>query len=195
MTIYEITGEFLQINDLLENATNENGELRELTENEEKIIKEWFAENSEHLEEKLDNYGRFITNLKLQSEEAENTRKLYKSELDRLSARAKAFDNRRKALLSGVQYAMNVCGKDKIKTSLFSFGIQNSPMSINTEFAKTSDIPAEFLKVETTISKTAINNAIKKGDLIVTDSGDVIMKSGELLEGIRAERNKVLVMR
>lgn len=195
MTIYEITEEFQQINELLENATDENGELRELTDSENQTIQKWFEKNAQNLEEKADNYGKFITNLKIMAEEAEATRKMYKDELDRLSLRAKAFENRRKSLLSGLQYAMEILGKDKIKTGLFSFGIQNSTMSINTDSAKVADIPEKFLKREITISKSAINAAIKKGDLIVTNSGDVLTQSGEILEGVKAKRNKILVMR
>lgn len=195
MTIYEITADFVQINELLENAIDENGELRDLTESENQEIKKWFEENAKNLEEKADNYGKFITNLKVMAEEAENARKMYKAELDRLSTRAKVFENRRKSVLSALQYAMGILGKEKIKTGLFSFGIQNSPMSINIESAKVSDIPEEYLKREITISKSAINAAIKKGDLIVTNSGDVLTQSGEILEGVKAERNKILVMR
>lgn len=196
MTIYDITKDFYEINNLMENALDENGDVRELTKDEEEIIQKWFEENAKSFEEKADAYGKFITNLKVQAEEAENTRKLYKAELDRLSSRAKVFENRRKSLLAGIQYAMNVIGKEKIKTSLFSFGIQNSPLSINTDMARPTEIPTKYLKIETTVSKSAINAAIKKGELIVTDSGDVISeKTGEILEGIRAERNKTLVIR
>lgn len=195
MNIYEITEEFYQINELLNNATDEDGELRDLTESEVETIQNWFKENADHLEEKADGYGKFITNLKVMAEEAENARKMYKAELDRLSSRAKIFENRSKSVLAGLQYAMTTIGKDKIKTGLFSFGIQNAPMSINVDFAKTSGIPSAYLKVETSISKSAINAAIKKGDLIVTESGDVLTQSGEILEGVKAERNKVLIMR
>lgn len=196
MTIYEITSDFISLNELLESAIDENGELRELTDSENQTIKKWFEENAKNLEEKANSYGKFITNLKIQAEEAENARKLYKAELDRLSLRAKVFENRRKSVLAGLQYAMGIMGKEKIKTGLFSFGIQNSQMSINIDSAKVSNIPDKFLKKEITISKSAINEAIKKGDLIVTDSGSVILtQSGEVLEGIKAERNKILVMR
>ena len=75
MNIYEITEEFYQINELLNNATDEDGELRDLTESEVETIQNWFKENADHLEEKADGYGKFITNLKVMAEEAENARK------------------------------------------------------------------------------------------------------------------------
>lgn len=195
MTLYEIAEDFIQITALLDGAVDEAGNARDLSESEIETINEWFKENAADLENKADNYGKFITNLKMQAEEAEATRKMYKEELDRLSTRAKVFENRRKSILSGLQYAMTLMGKEKIKTSLFSFGIQNSQMSINTDAADVKSIPEAYLERTVTVSKSAIKDGIKKGMLIVTESGTILKSDGEILEGVRAEKNKILVMR
>lgn len=146
MTLYEITDEARQIQDLIENAVDENGEPRELNEDELGIISHFFLENQEHFEEKIDSYGKVMANLKLQEDTAKAQKDAYKSELDRLSARARAFGNRRESLKLNLQYAMELLHKDKVKTALFSFNIQNKPMSINIDNAVLSSIPDKYLK-------------------------------------------------
>lgn len=133
MTLYEITNDVLQINELLESAVDSDGNPRDLTPEEENIIREWFATSKEDFDAKFDNYGRFITNLKIQAETADNERKTYKEELDRLSSRAKGFESRRKSVLGGLRYAMEKLGIDKYKTSLFSAGIQNTALKSNKQ--------------------------------------------------------------
>ncbi|MBQ0003590.1 MAG: siphovirus Gp157 family protein [Treponema sp.] len=194
MKLYEITGEALAIQDLIETAVDENGEPRELTTEEDGIITQFFLANQEHFEEKADAYGKVMANLQMMADEAENERKTYKAELDRLSARAKTFTNRKDNLKKRLFWAMDLLKKDKIKTALFSFNIQNKPMSINTDLANISAVPDCFLKKE--VSKSAISSAIKAGEITVTDSGSLIYnKTGELLEGIKAEKEKTLVIR
>ncbi len=51
MTLYEITNDIQQINELLESAVDSEGNPRELTAEEEKTIKEWFSESKEDFEE------------------------------------------------------------------------------------------------------------------------------------------------
>lgn len=194
MTLYEITNDVLQINELLESAVDSDGNPRDLTPEEENTIREWFAASKEDFEAKFDSYGKFITNLKLQAETADGERKAYKEELDRLSARAKSYDNRRRSVLGGLRYAMEKLGLEKYKTSLFSAGIQNTALKIE-QTGRLKDIPEKYLKPRE-LNASAVKDGIKSGELIKTDGGSILLAAtGELLEGIRAEQGKTLVMR
>lgn len=194
MTLYEITNDVLQINELLESAVDSDGNPRDLTPEEENIIREWFATSKEDFDAKFDNYGRFITNLKIQAETADNERKTYKEELDRLSSRAKGFESRRKSVLGGLRYAMEKLGIDKYKTSLFSAGIQNTALKIE-QTGTLKDIPEKYLKPRE-LSTSAVKTGIQNGDLIKTDGGYILLaKTGEVLEGIKAVQGTTIVMR
>ncbi len=194
MTLYEITNDVLQINELLESAVDSDGNPRDLTPEEENIIREWFATSKEDFDAKFDNYGRFITNLKIQAETADNERKTYKEELDRLSSRAKGFESRRKSVLGGLRYAMEKLGIDKYKTSLFSAGIQNTALKIE-QTGTLKDIPEKYLKPRE-LSTSAVKTGIQNGDLIKTDGGYILLaKTGEVLEEIKAVQGTTIVMR
>ncbi len=194
MTLYEITNDIQQINELLESAVDSEGNPRELTAEEEKTIKEWFSESKEDFEAKFDNYGRFITNLKIQAKTADNECKPYKEELDRLSARAKSFENRRKSVLNGLRFAMEQLGIEKYKSSLFSAGIQNTALKIEQQ-GMLKNIPEKYLKPRE-LNTSAIRDGIKSGDLIKTAGGSILLaKTGELLEGIHAEQGSMIVLR
>lgn len=193
MTIYEIAHEVTEIEDLYESAVDENGEPRELNEEEKETLKKWILANEETFKEKFDSYGKFIQNLKVQAELAEATRKAYKAELDRLSARAKTFTNRMESMKSMLLWAMNTMHIDKIKTALFSASIRENPFLINTDDAHVNEIPDCYLKKE--VSKSAISADIKNGKLQLSDSGLVLTQSGEILGGIKATKSKSLQIR
>lgn len=193
MTIYEIAHEVTEIEDLYDSAVDENGEPRELTEDEKEILKKWILANEDTFKEKFDSYGKFIQNLKIQAELAESTRKLYKAELDRLAARSKTATNRMESMKSILLWAMNTMHIDKVKTALFSASIRENPLSVNIDDAKIEEVPDQYLKKE--ISKSAVSQDIKNGTLILSDSGLVLSKSGEILGGIRAEKTKSLQIR
>ena len=193
MTIYEIAHEVTEIEDLYESAVDENGEPRELNEEEKETLKKWILANEETFKEKFDSYGKFIQNLKFQAELAEATRKAYNAELDRLSARAKTFTNRMESMKSMLLWAMNTMHIDKIKTALFSASIRETPFLINTDDAHVNEIPDCYLKKE--VSKSAISADIKNGKLQLSDSGLVLTQSGEILGGIKATKSKSLQIR
>jgi hypothetical protein len=60
-----------------------------------------------------------------------------------------------------LQEAMELTGKTKFKTDLFSFGIQKNAPSVVIDAADIRDIPEDYLKFkEPEVDKTAIKNAI-----------------------------------
>lgn len=192
MTMYEIAHELTAIEDLYDSAVDENGEPRELTEEEKETLKKWILANEETFKEKFDSYGKFIQNLKINAELAEATRKTYKAELDRLAARAKTAANRMESMKSILLWAMNTMHIDKVKTALFSASIQENPLSVNCDDVKMSEVPDCYIKKE--VVKSAISADIKSGKLQVSDSG-LVLKNGEILGGIRASKTKSLQIR
>ena len=62
--MYEIAHEVTEIEDLYESAVDENGEPRELNDEEKETLKKWILANEETFKEKFDSYGKFIQNLK-----------------------------------------------------------------------------------------------------------------------------------
>jgi hypothetical protein len=59
---------------------------------------------------------------------------------------------------------MELTGKTKFKTDLFSFGIQKNAPSVVIDAVDIRDIPEDYLKFkEPEVDKTAIKNAINAG--------------------------------
>lgn len=192
MTLYEITAEAVEIEELFENAVDENGEPRELTQEEKETLNKWILANEETFKEKFDGYGKLIENLLIQSQIAKATRDTLKGELDRLTKRAKTAENRVEQLKNSLLWAMKTMKIDSVKTALFSAKVGLSRGSVNTDEADPNNIPLEFIKKE--VSKSAIQDALKNGKLTKTESG-LILKNGEILEGLRFEQKETLTIR
>lgn len=192
-SIYEITEDIKAINDLIENAVDSEGNPRELTEEEQKTINEWMCSSQEDFEKKFDSYGKIMANLKTLSDVAEAEKKSHKDELDRLSKRAKAFENKRESLKNGLRYAMDVLKITKFKTALFSAGIQNTQIKINSQ-GNLEGIPEKYLKPRE-LNTSKVKEDIKNGVLSVKGGFILNLESGELLEGVTAEQGTALVIR
>ena len=88
-----------------------------------------------------------------------------KSEVDRLSARRLSISNHIRLMKLSLQEAMELTGKKKFKTDLFSFGIQKNAPSVVIDVEDIYDIPEDYLKYKAPeINKTAIKEAIQKGE-------------------------------
>lgn len=106
--LYELTGEFLELMDMLEDE-----------ECDEEIIMSTLEGIEFEIEQKADGYAKIIKSL-------ESDIKGMESETDRLSNRRKIFENRIKWLKQNLEMSMRVTGKRKFTTDLFSFGIQKN---------------------------------------------------------------------
>lgn len=200
MTLYTISENLKAVSELMAAAVDEEGEPRELTEQEQFQLAEWFSQDAEALDDKLTNYGKFFKNLKISAETIDGERKAHKAELDRLARRAKAMENRADALKYAVKFAFDNMGIDKHKTELFSFYKQKTPLKI-TEFLGNGlkDVPEEYLKPRE-LDTVKIRQAIKDGFLRVgtegLDRGKVYdVKTGRCLTGVTATEGETLVIR
>lgn len=208
MTLYEITGDILALNNLLESLVDENGEPRGMTPEETETAREWFNLAESDFKKKFDNICKFIKNLKLSAEQAEAERKLYADELARLSRRAKAFEARAKGIQSLLWWSMDKLGLSKAgyKTDLFSAKEQNTQKQITAgAMYDWHDIPEEYLK-QPELDTVAIKQALKDGELYQKDEADagidydkLYFKNGEYkdqpLKGISCTQGRALVIR
>lgn len=106
--LYELTGEFLQLMDLLEDE-----------ETDEQCIMDTLEGIEYEIEMKADGYAKIIKSL-------ESKLDGLGKEADRLNARKKTFENRIKWLKQNLEMCMRVTGKRKFTTDLFSFNIQKN---------------------------------------------------------------------
>lgn len=138
MKLYELTGAFNQIADMLE-YDSENAAIIDTLESLDLAI-----------EEKADGYAKLIRNQEASS-------KAFDEEIKRMRERKQAIDNNVKRMKLSLQNAMVEIGKTKFKTDLFSFNIQKNQPSVN--IVDENLIPDEFKKIKIEFDKTAIKKA------------------------------------
>ena len=110
------------------------------------------------IEAKAEGYAMVIAELEKDSA-------ALKVEIDRLMNRKRTIENNTARLKSGLQKAMEVTGKTKFKTQLFSFGIQNNPPSVVID--DESKIPAELLIPQPAkVDKATIKDLLKNGEIL-----------------------------
>lgn len=199
MTLYQISDDLKALQNLVESLVDEDGEPREPTEEEAKIILGWFDNSETELQTKFDNYCRFIKNINLSAKHADSERKLYKAELDRLSRRAKAFENTAKRVQDCLWRNFQKLGIKKFKTDLFSAGEQNTALSVSVQStADLSAVPDEYLKPRE-IDATAIKAALKTGELVqkegIENRGKIFTREGDEIKGVLALTGTTFVIR
>ena len=182
--LYEITDDLKQIEDLFQNAVDENGEARDLTPEEDTFLKSCLNVSEDELKEKLEGYGKIIANLKFDADTIKAEADLVKKEYDRLSAKAKAAENRVTSLKSYILWAFDALKLDKVKTPSFTVFKKKNPLSLNVDDVNVSTLDEKY--ITKSVSKSALQQAIKDGSLTVTDTGLVLKQDGELIEGLKA---------
>ena len=138
MKLYELTGAFNQVADMLE-YDSENAAIIDTLESIDLAI-----------EEKADGYAKLIRNQEASS-------KAFDEEIKRMKERKQAVDNNVKRMKLSLQNAMVEIGKTKFKTDLFSFNIQKNQPSV--EIIDETLIPDKFKKITIDFDKTAIKKA------------------------------------
>lgn len=146
MNVYELTGDFLKLQQLLEDP-----------EVDQELVKAAMADLDEAIEDKADGYAMIIQNM-LASVDA------IKAEKRRLDARQKAFENSVDRLKTNLQECMTITGKTKFKTELFSFSIQKNggkaPVILDVD--DTSKLPDELVRIKEEPDLEAIRELIEK---------------------------------
>jgi len=144
--IYEITSDWFRVQDMMGDPELDPQTLADTLE----------AIEGE-LEVKAENYAKVMKNL-------EGDIAAIKAEIDRLTSKKKTIENNIKNMKATLQSVMEVTGKTKFKTDLFSFGIQKNAPSVVID-TDINNLPPEFLKFrEPEVNKTAIKEAIQNGE-------------------------------
>lgn len=138
-TLYELKEMYLNLMDL----DLEGEELGKALENID-----------DEIEVKAENYAGVIKNLEAEAE-------AYKKEIDRMSDRKRALEDRIKFLKKNLEETMITLDKRKFKTNLFSFNIQRNKPGI--KILDEDKIPEEFIDYEKIIKKNDLKKAIKEG--------------------------------
>ena len=147
MNLYELTENYRNLQDLLENP-----------EIDQDLIINALDEVGEQLEEKAENVAKLIKTM-----EVEVTG--YKTEEKRLADRRKALENRISGLKSYIDAAMKSTGKKKFKGQLFSFNIQKNPPSVN--IIDDTLIPKEyFIEQDPVLDKKTVLTELKNGVIV-----------------------------
>ena len=147
MTLYEITGQFLE---LLTWAEDPDVDDQAFSDTMEAL--------SYEIEEKADGYAKVIRQLQGQVD-------AIKAEIDRLSGRKDAIENHIKAMKGNLEQSMIATGKEKFKTDLFSFNIQNNAPSVVLDVDE-DKVPEQFIVITKKVDKKGIGQALKNGDQI-----------------------------
>lgn len=147
MTLYEITADYMQLMQMMEDPDLDPQTLADTMEGIEG-----------ELEDKADNYARVMKNM-------EADLNGIKAEIERLSTRKKTIENNIKRMKEALQFSMETTGKTKFKTELFSFGIRKNAPAVVMDEPYIENVPERFLKYsDPTINRTAIKEAIQNGE-------------------------------
>ena len=146
MNLYDLTGEVLQLQELLESD--------EVVDTE--LLKDVLADTTEDYEIKLEAYAKVIKNLTA-------TVDAIKFEVDRLTTRKKALENNITALKNRMYESMKATGTTKVKGDIFTISIQKNggriPVIVDVD---TSALPDELVKIEEKPDIDAITAYLEK---------------------------------
>ena len=146
-TLYELTSDYMELLSMAEDPD---------------IDPQAFADTLEGiegaLEDKAEGYAKAMRMLEADAAACD-------AESKRLRNKKQTIENNIRRMKSALQNAMQVTGKTKFKTPLFSFGIQKNPASVVMDEENLDNIPERFLiPQDPVIDKKAIKDALKAGE-------------------------------
>ena len=165
-TSYEIGADYSAWENLVhEMFIDENGEAREPTDEDKKYLEKCLMEIKDDAETKFDNMGKLISNLEIEADLIKAEKDVFYAETERLRKKITTCENKVKSVKSVATYLLDKLKLKKIKTTLFSFNIQNTQKSVSEYkgFFNPDLIPTQYL--DRSISPSKVKDAIKKGEL------------------------------
>jgi len=147
MKLYELTGQFAQLEQMADSVESEADALAFST---------LWGEISDLFEVKAERTACVIRNLEAEAE-------AIRAEEKRLAARRRALEGSVDRLKSYLKMNMETSGLDKIKSSLFTISIQNNPPSLKVD---ESLLPDDFWIVERKPDTAKVKDALKSGATI-----------------------------
>lgn len=147
-TLYELTNEFMELLDMLEDP-----------EIEEQVVLDTLEGIDFELELKADGYAKVI-------KELEGSIETIKAEQTRLAKKKNTMEANIARLKNNLQDAMVKTGKTKFKTDLFSFNIQKNggKAPVILDVKDTSELPDELVRIKEEPDIEAIRKLIDAGE-------------------------------
>ena len=124
MSLYNLTGNFLALQEMMMDP-----------DVDPKMVQDTLDAMDGDYEEKLENYGKVITNLSVLAAGIEEEEK-------RLNARKKTIKNQIDRLKKNIKESMIALDKRKVKTELYSYTIRDGVPSVVID--NTEKVPKEF---------------------------------------------------
>lgn len=146
MNLFELTENYVKFFTMLEEADEITEELEEMANNLNIAI-----------EEKSDNYVKMIKNLDADVEAFKNQEKIF-------NKKRKTAENKIAWLKKNLQSSMELQGRKRVETELFTISIQKNTPSL--DITSEDNIGDEYYKVERTLNKRDLLNDIKEGLII-----------------------------
>lgn len=141
-TLYELTDNYQQVLEIAEQLDPET-------------LKDTLDSLDDAIDSKAENSAKVIREL-------EGNINALTSEIQRLNERKTALNNNVRFLKEYLQNEMEKVGKNKIKSDLFTVGIQNNPPSVHVGNEK--EIPRDyFTEQEPKLDKKRLKNDLKAG--------------------------------
>lgn len=145
-TLYELTADYMRLLDMAEDPDCDLD-----------VFKDTLEGLDYEIEDKADGYAKVI-------QELLNRVSFLDSEIDRLTDRKRCINENIDAMKRSLENAMNITGKRKFKTDLFSFNIQKNPAAVVMDEQYIENIPEEYLiEQEPKINRAKIKEDIKAG--------------------------------
>lgn len=146
-SLYELTDDYLTLLEMAEDPDIDEQALMDTMEGIEGEI-----------EIKAEGYAKVIRTL-------EGDAAACDAESKRLRNKKQTIENNIKRMKAALQMAMEVTGKRKFKTPLFSFNIQKNPAAVVVDEQYIENIPERFLvRKDPEINRKAIKDAINAGE-------------------------------
>lgn len=146
MNLFELTENYVKFFAEFENADEITDEMQEMANN-----------LNVEIEEKCDNYAKMIKNLEADVEAFKNQEKKF-------NEKRKSAENKVKWLKQNLQASMELQGRKKVKTDLFSFNIQKNAPSL--EIRDENNIDDSYYVIERKLNKRELLNDIKEGLIV-----------------------------
>ena len=146
MTLYELTDQFMQLLEMIEDLEVDPDVLLDTMDAVELDIND-----------KADAYAKIISMVTADIEAVD-------VEAKRLAARKAAMASNLLKLKTNLQDTLEKTGKTKFKTALFSFNVQNNPPSVVMEVTDFEQVPEHYLRYrDPEIDKKKILEDLKNG--------------------------------
>lgn len=146
MNLFELTENYVKFFTEFENTD-------EITEKMQEMADDLNVE----IEEKCDNYAKMVRNLEADVEAFKNQEKIF-------NEKRKSAENKVKWLKQNLQASMELQGRKKVKTDLFSFNIQKNAPSL--EITNENNIDDSYYVIERKLNKKELLKDIKEGLIV-----------------------------